>query len=199
MRYICTPCYGNTKEVKLTWVGQGVVLAQGLSKTETEGKAYLLTLGRAAQRTRTEVRREAAGGTNAKMRGCIAHLGTASWENMGGFSFSHIISRKRCTVWTTCSQKTTWGWGRVNTFSNDFLLSLPPTGKNLLTPRLCHQASLDQSPQASSQSPFVSHILYKTSQPAAAATWHRNYGTSSKSCSDLLVCRIQMAKTQSED
>lgn len=76
------------------------------------------------------------------------------------FFFSHHLEKETCTVWTTCSQKTTWGWGRVNTFSNDFLLSLPPSGKNLLTPRLCHPASLNQSPQASSQSPFVSqHII----------------------------------------
>lgn len=78
VRYTGTPHYGNTKEVKLIRVGQGVVLAQDLSKTETAGKFYLLILGSANQRTRTEVRVGAAGGTNAKMRGCIVRLDTTS-------------------------------------------------------------------------------------------------------------------------
>ena len=73
---MCPRYSESTKGVSLTWVGKGGGLAQVSSKTETWAKAYLLTLGSATQRTRTEVKWKVGGET--KDEGCTAHAATAS-------------------------------------------------------------------------------------------------------------------------
>ena len=72
-------------------------------------------------------------------------------------------------------------------FSNGFLLSLSPIGKNLLTSGLCHQASLGQIPQGSSQTPFVSRHNIQDSSSSPGDQQLQQHGTITMKLAQVLV------------